>query len=70
LNIVATHRGDVRGAEPVNPGNNLHVSGLSLRVEERDLEEIFSKHGRVRSHPRASERPKSSAARLTRDSSP
>ncbi|BGP03411.1 hypothetical protein NBRC10513v2_007145 [Rhodotorula toruloides] len=40
-------RGDVRGAEPVNPGNNLHVSGLSLKVEERDLEELFSKHGRI-----------------------
>jgi RNA recognition motif-containing protein len=31
-----------------NPGNNLHVSGLSTRVEDRDLEEIFSKFGRVR----------------------
>lgn len=31
-----------------NPGNNLHVSGLSLRVEERDLEDLFGKHGRVR----------------------
>ncbi|BGP58117.1 hypothetical protein JCM8202v2_005774 [Rhodotorula sphaerocarpa] len=30
-----------------NPGNNLHVSGLSLRVEERDLEAAFSKYGRI-----------------------
>ncbi|GJN93948.1 hypothetical protein Rhopal_007007-T1 [Rhodotorula paludigena] len=30
-----------------NPGNNLHVSGLSLRVEERDLEDLFGKHGRI-----------------------
>ncbi|BGP19959.1 hypothetical protein JCM10213v2_008090 [Rhodosporidiobolus nylandii] len=38
-------RGDNRGDS--NPGNNLHVSGLSTRVEERDLEELFSKHGRI-----------------------
>lgn len=31
-----------------NPGNNLHVSSLSLKVEERDLEAAFSKYGRVR----------------------
>lgn len=30
-----------------NPGNNLHVSGLHARVEERDLEDLFSKYGRV-----------------------
>lgn len=30
-----------------NPGNNLHVSGLSTRVEDRDLDEVFSKFGRV-----------------------
>ena len=30
-----------------NPGNNLHVSGLSGSVEERDLEDAFSKYGRV-----------------------
>ncbi|GAA5973576.1 hypothetical protein JCM11641_007129 [Rhodosporidiobolus odoratus] len=40
-------RSDARGGEGNNPGNNLHVSGLSTRVEERDLEELFGKHGRI-----------------------
>ncbi|KAF8916644.1 hypothetical protein CPB85DRAFT_1431964 [Mucidula mucida] len=30
-----------------NPGNNLHVSGLARKVDMRDLEEAFSKVGRV-----------------------
>jgi transformer-2 protein len=30
-----------------NPGNNLHVSGLSSRVDNRALEELFAKYGRV-----------------------
>jgi hypothetical protein len=30
-----------------NPGNNLHVSGLSSRVDTRDLEAAFTKIGRV-----------------------
>ena len=30
-----------------NPGNNLHVSGLSNRVDTRDLEAAFAKVGRV-----------------------
>ncbi|EFI28746.1 hypothetical protein CC1G_13772 [Coprinopsis cinerea okayama7 len=30
-----------------NPGNNLHVSGLSHRVDSRDLETAFAKIGRV-----------------------
>ncbi|KAF8323767.1 hypothetical protein DL93DRAFT_2049482, partial [Clavulina sp. PMI_390] len=30
-----------------NPGNNLHVSGLSHKVDNRELEELFSKHGKV-----------------------
>lgn len=30
-----------------NPGNNLHVSGVSLRVTERDLDEAFGKFGKV-----------------------
>ena len=30
-----------------NPGNNLHVSGLSSRVDTRDLEAAFAKIGRV-----------------------
>lgn len=39
-----------RGASPggQNPGNNLHVSGLSHRVESRDLENHFAAIGRVR----------------------
>ncbi|GAA5876880.1 hypothetical protein JCM1840_002689 [Sporobolomyces johnsonii] len=40
-------RSDDRGPQGMNPGNNLHVSGLSTRVEERDLEEVFSKFGRI-----------------------
>jgi transformer-2 protein len=39
-------RGD-QGIIESNPGNNLHVSGLTTRVESRDLEEAFSKVGRV-----------------------
>ncbi|KDQ15586.1 hypothetical protein BOTBODRAFT_108308 [Botryobasidium botryosum FD-172 SS1] len=31
----------------VNPGNNLHVSGLSSRVDSRELETLFSKCGKV-----------------------
>jgi hypothetical protein len=30
-----------------NPGNNLHVSNLSHRVDTRDLEAAFAKIGRV-----------------------
>ncbi|ESK97576.1 hypothetical protein Moror_17576 [Moniliophthora roreri MCA 2997] len=39
-----------RGSRPVeanNPGNNLHVSGLSNKVDTRDLEAAFAKVGRV-----------------------
>ncbi|CAN4078667.1 unnamed protein product [Withania somnifera] len=32
-----------------NPGNTLYVTGLSTRVTERDLEEHFSKEGKVKS---------------------
>lgn len=31
----------------MNPGNTLYVTGLSGRVTERDLEEHFSKEGKV-----------------------
>ncbi|EGO05383.1 hypothetical protein SERLA73DRAFT_157931 [Serpula lacrymans var. lacrymans S7.3] len=31
-----------------NPGNNLHVSGLSHKVDTRDLEQAFAKIGRVK----------------------
>lgn len=37
-----------RGEEVVNPGNTLYVTGLSTRVTERDLEDHFSKEGKVR----------------------
>ncbi|KAG8905389.1 hypothetical protein FRB99_009002 [Tulasnella sp. 403] len=36
-----------RGDSGVNPGNNLHVSGLSSRVDNRDLEVAFGKYGKV-----------------------
>jgi len=36
------------GERGVNPGNNLHVSGLSHRVDTRDLEAAFLKIGRVK----------------------
>ncbi|XP_059438332.1 serine/arginine-rich splicing factor SR45a [Corylus avellana] len=35
--------------EIVNPGDTLYVTGLSQRVTERDLEEHFSKEGKVAS---------------------
>ncbi|CAL5197441.1 unnamed protein product [Lathyrus oleraceus] len=42
-------RSPERGANPTNPGNTLYVTGLSSRVTERDLEEHFSKEGKVAS---------------------
>ncbi|KAJ7059456.1 hypothetical protein C8F01DRAFT_215216 [Mycena amicta] len=36
-----------RGSAGVNQGNNLHVSGLSKRLESRDLEDVFGRIGRV-----------------------
>jgi transformer-2 protein len=38
------HRGEGGGT---NPGNNLHVSGLSSTIDSRELESIFSKIGKV-----------------------
>lgn len=35
------------GDGSTNPGNNLHVSGLSHKVDNRELETIFSKCGKV-----------------------
>uniref|UniRef100_A0A3Q7FID5 RRM domain-containing protein n=1 Tax=Solanum lycopersicum TaxID=4081 RepID=A0A3Q7FID5_SOLLC len=35
--------------EPSNPGTTLYVTGLSTRVTQRDLEEHFSKEGKVKS---------------------
>ncbi|EGG11787.1 Hypothetical protein MELLADRAFT_59442 [Melampsora larici-populina 98AG31] len=41
-----------RSSDVVNPGDNLHVSGISLHVEDRDLEELFSRFGKdACSHP-------------------
>lgn len=36
--------------DAVNPGITLYVTGLSTRVTERDLEDHFSKEGKVRSY--------------------
>ncbi|KAJ6534414.1 hypothetical protein B0H19DRAFT_1185973 [Mycena capillaripes] len=36
------------GEKGNNPGNNLHVSGLSHKIDTRDLEEAFGKTGRVK----------------------
>ncbi|KAK3015001.1 hypothetical protein RJ639_007254, partial [Escallonia herrerae] len=38
-----------RPIEVVNPGNTLYVTGLSTRVMQRDLEDHFSKEGKVAS---------------------
>ncbi|KAL5076133.1 hypothetical protein RYX36_015117, partial [Vicia faba] len=42
-------RGRGRAANPTNPGNTLYVTSLSSRVTERDLEDHFSKEGKVAS---------------------
>lgn len=34
-----------------NPGNNLHITGLSSKVDQRDLEAAFAKCGRVSIRP-------------------
>ena len=33
--------------EDSNPGNNLFITGLAARTADRDLEEVFSKYGKV-----------------------
>uniref|UniRef100_A0A7N0RC70 RRM domain-containing protein n=1 Tax=Kalanchoe fedtschenkoi TaxID=63787 RepID=A0A7N0RC70_KALFE len=38
-----------RTTEVINPGNTLYVTGLSTRVTERELDEHFSKEGKVAS---------------------
>jgi hypothetical protein len=30
-----------------NPGSNLHVSGLAKVIDQRYLEDLFNKHGKV-----------------------
>jgi transformer-2 protein len=37
----------IRDEENLNPGNNLFVTGLSMRTGDRELEDIFSKYGKV-----------------------
>ncbi|RUS28856.1 hypothetical protein BC938DRAFT_481354, partial [Jimgerdemannia flammicorona] len=36
-----------QGVEDQNPGNNLFVNGLSIKTTNADLEEFFSKYGKV-----------------------
>ncbi|KAL6555853.1 hypothetical protein OROHE_007127 [Orobanche hederae] len=46
----ARSRSGGRGrTEVVNPGNTIYVTGLSTRVTERNLEDHFSKEGKVKS---------------------
>ncbi|KAJ3856470.1 hypothetical protein EV368DRAFT_71600 [Lentinula lateritia] len=40
-------RGRRDGGQDNNPGNNLHVSGLSSKVDDRELEAMFAKVGRI-----------------------
>jgi transformer-2 protein len=40
-------RGSRREPDALNPGNNLYVTGLSTRVNEKDLQEHFSQEGKV-----------------------
>ncbi|KAG6551510.1 hypothetical protein Mapa_006933 [Marchantia paleacea] len=40
-------RSPSRRHDALNPGNNLYVTGLSTRVNEKDLEEHFSREGKV-----------------------
>src|SRR5258706_6123519 len=44
--LILTQCSSVDGGS--NPGNNLHISGLSSRVDSRELEAIFNKVGKVR----------------------
>ncbi|EIW87357.1 RNA-binding domain-containing protein [Coniophora puteana RWD-64-598 SS2] len=48
LEIEPSDRDRRNGDGGTNPGNNLHVSGLSNRVDTRDLEAAFAKIGRVK----------------------
>lgn len=44
MNHLQTNSGNDSGT---NPGNNLHVSGLAHRVDNRELDSLFSKYGKV-----------------------
>ena len=48
--LAYSYENSSRGSSPggQNPGNNLHVSSLSHRVDSRDLENHFAAIGRVR----------------------
>lgn len=46
---IGVYRGGDNHVE--NVGTNLHVSGLALRVEPRDLEDLFGKYGQVSPQP-------------------
>ncbi|CAK9218602.1 unnamed protein product [Sphagnum troendelagicum] len=43
----STKDNTVSREEALNPGNNLYVTGLSTRVTEKDLEDLFSREGKV-----------------------
>ena len=47
VHVISDHLTSRNGGGGQNPGNNLHVSGLSSRVDTRDLEAAFAKIGRV-----------------------
>ncbi|KAI9493061.1 hypothetical protein BDB00DRAFT_407260 [Zychaea mexicana] len=36
-----------RSSEDLNPGDNLFITGLTLRTNSADLEELFSKYGKI-----------------------
>ncbi|KAL3527261.1 hypothetical protein ACH5RR_011917 [Cinchona calisaya] len=46
---ISRSRSRGRSESVANPGNTLYVTGLSMRVTERDLEDHFSKEGKVKS---------------------
>lgn len=43
----SSERGRKSKQDSSNPGNNLYITGLSTRVNEKDLEEHFSREGKV-----------------------
>ncbi|KAG1113744.1 hypothetical protein G6F42_014377 [Rhizopus arrhizus] len=40
-------REPIREEEDINPGDNLFITGLSIRTNGADLEELFVKYGKV-----------------------
>jgi transformer-2 protein len=47
LGVRGNRDNTVSREEALNPGNNLYVTGLSTRVTEKDLEDLFSREGKV-----------------------